>query len=438
MDNNFDKDNNRNEEIEKTMCYNLDSIKKETDNKSDTSQNSGDNKNSKSEKKRSKAYEKAEQFRLKEKGKSNRYFFRTVWLVMIVLVSIFMARYMLVGINDMLANNKDEKSVNISIPPGSNLSKVSDILYNSGVIGDKSFFKLYTILTNSAGDFTNGDFEVKTNMDYEALINYLQTQSNRTDIVKVTFTEGMNVIECAQLLEENEVCSKEDFLKVCASNDFDEEYEFLTAISNANQRYYKLEGYLFPDTYQFYKYEDPHNTVERFLSNFSQKLQSKQKVSGYDQKISIESIAAEKSMSLDYLINVASIIQAEAANTDDMYMVASVLYNRLNTLDNGGVNSYGEGGLGLLGMDSTVFYPYRSKAEIPSDIVKDFKSSYNTYNIEGLPPGPICNPGVDAIDAALNPESTDYYYFCHSEDGTAYYAKTMSEHEANIVKAGLK
>lgn len=406
---------------DKTLFYDLESIQ---------SQNSHTIDNNKETNKTKKARDKAV-------SKENRHFFRIVWIVMIVLISAMLTKYILVGVRDMLAIGKEENTVTITLPSRPNIFQVTDILSSNGVIEDPSFFRLYGLITKSVKTFPGGTFEVKTNMDYEALINYLENQSNRTDIVKLTFPEGISINEYAATLEDNEVCSKDEFLKMCSSDEFKEKYSFINSIQNADKRYYKLEGYLFPDTYQFYKNEDPYNVVDKMLSNFNQKLNTKEKVSGYDNKVNIATRAKDKSISIEDLITIASIIQAEAANKDDMYMVSSILHNRLSTLSNGGVNSYGEYGMNYLGQDSTVWYPYRNKESVPSSIVNSFESTYNTYKIEGLPPGPICNPGNDAIDAALNPESTNYYYFCHSKDGTAYYATNITDHNRNLAKAGL-
>lgn len=420
------------DEMEKTLFFDLKSIKSKEEK---TSKSESDIK--KEEKEILKSEKKTKKLRDKEKSKENRNFFRIIWIVMIVLVTVVLTKYILVGVKDMLALDKEETTVTISLPANPKLNEVTKILKDNEVIDNTSFFKLYAILTKSGKAFSGGTFEVRRNMDYEALINYLETQLNRTDIVKLTFPEGININECANLLESNEVCSKEDFFNICKSDEFDEKYSFIKSIPNKDERYYKLEGYLFPDTYQFYKNEQPYNVVDKLLTNFNQKLNSNQKVDGYDQKVNLITLAADKSISIENLITISSIIQAEAANKNDMYMVSSVLYNRLKTLPNQGINSFGEYGLGFLGEDSTVWYPYRNKWNVPSDIVDSFTSNYNTYKIEGLPPGPICNPGKEAIDAALNPKSTDYYYFCHSKDGTAYYGKTINEHNKNLVTAGL-
>jgi UPF0755 protein len=135
-------------------------------------------------------------------------------------------------------------------------------------------------------------------------------------------------------------------------------------------------------------------------------------------------------MTLDQLLTLASMIQAEAADKDDMAKVSSVFHNRLN--------SGGKDDLLRLRSDPTTYYPYRQKSLVPAELRDTYKSRYDTYTIEGLPPGPICNPGMDAIDAALNPADTDYYYFCHDAKGKAYYAKTNTQHQANLKKAGLR
>lgn len=415
---------------DKTVVYDKESVlsginKSENKTENNTSQND---------------YLKIEKQRLKQKSKKNTYLFRSVWLVMVVLISVIIIKYILVGINDMLAINREssDNKITVEIPKGAGVNKVSDILYNSGIIRDKSFFKLYSLFTKSSGKFTQGIYEMRLGMDYEAIVNYLQTQSNRIDTIDVTFPEGKTILEYAQILSDNGICAYDDFLNVCNSNTFDSEYEFISDIDNPEERYYKLEGYLFPDTYTFYQGENPEYTVTRFLENFYNKIYSKKSVNGHSSKVSIAGLAEERGMSLNNLIILSSLIQAEAADIEDMYYISSIFHNRLSTLENDGLNKFGEFGMNRLESDVTVWYPYRNKSDIPSDKLSEFTGQYDTYNNVGLPKGPVCNPGVDAIIAALNPKDTDYYYFCHSNDGNSYYAETNSEHQKNLVTAGLK
>lgn len=372
------------------------------------------------------------------KSRKNGCMFSLIWGVLIVFISVLITRCALSGINDMLAIGKAENFVNIEIPEGANLDTVAEILKQNGVIGEKTFFKIYAIITKSSKGFSKGTYEMKTNMDYEAILNYIRNQSNNKEIVEVTFREGLSVLECADILEENGICDKEEFLEKCNSDEFDNKYEFLSDLSSNDKRYFKLEGYLFPDTYQFYKEESASDTIKRFLSNYQKKIVKPIDIEGYSEKVSIQDLVVKSGKSLEDIVIIASIIQAEAANNEDMYKVSSVIYNRLSTLTTDGKSAHGEFGLKTLKVDSTVWYPYKTKAVVPKDKVKSFVSNYNTYNIEGLPPGAICNVGIEALKAALSPVESDYYYFCHSASGDAYYAKTNDTHELNLKKAGLK
>ncbi len=363
-------------------------------------------------------------------------FLKISWFVFLCLISVLLARYILVGINDMLAVGKPSVAVMVDIPQGSSLGDIANILQQNNVISEKEFFKIYTTVTKSAKKLSSGVYELNTDMDYQTIINHLKNQSNIKNVAEITFTEGMNVEEYAHLLEKNKVCSKDEFLKFCSSDKFNLNYEFIKNIDNASERIYRLEGYLFPDTYKFYQGEEPSAVVAKLLNNFKKKVFEKHQLKGYSNKISIQDLAKDRDMSIDKLINIASLIQAEAANSSDMYNVSSVIQNRLKTLNTGGKNKFGEFSMSILRIDATVYYPYKTKENLPKNS-KNFKSNYDTYTIEGLPPGPICNPGIDAILAAINPADTQYYYYCHSKSGDAFYAKTNSEHINNLSKAGL-
>ena len=178
---------------------------------------------------------------------------------------------------------------------------------------------------------------------------------------------------------------------------------------------YKLEGYLYPDTYEFYRNENAESVIYKFLNNYETKINEKQTVDGYSKKTTVLKMVEESDTkySLDQVMTIASIIQAEAADKEDMYYISSILHNRLTADSSLGVSS--------LGLDSTKFYPYRSLEDVPENDRSTYKSRYDTYDRKGLPYGPICNPGMDAIIAALNPNSSDYYFFCHDSKGQAYY-----------------
>lgn len=425
---------------------------------------------------------KAERRRKKKKAKKNGCVFRVVWLVLVLILGVFLAEFLLVGINDLLGRNRGEtEKIIVKVPQDANIDEISKILSDGGVISNESYFKLYAKMTKDDDIiFTQGSYEMTNNMDYEAIINYLQSNANRVDTVEIRFTEGMTVLEIADKLSENKVCSKDEFLELCNSDKFDEDFTFLAADRpKVSQTYYKLEGYLFPDTYEFYQGESAVNTIYRFLNNYEtrmyytkQRIEIKEDEEEEDQgpkikygedgnvmydedgnviyesdtdkrktkkyeKLTIEEQAKKQGMTMDEVITLASMIQSEAASTEDMYNVSSVFHNRLDTLKNDGYSSYGEYIRGMLDSDPTMYYPYK-KNTVP----KDFTSTYNTYKNPGLPAGPVCNPGMDAIKAALYPNETNNYYFCHkaaTEDSgaVAYYAATSGDHQYNLALAGL-
>ncbi len=371
------------------------------------------------------------------KPKKSKYLFRIIWIVFLSFISVLLAGYALIAMNDMLGIGESDNAVIVDIPKDASLDTVASILKNNGIIRQDIFFKIYAFATKNSKGFLEGSYELKPNMDYQIILNKIKSRTVNQDVIELAFREGMSLQECAKLLSENGVCDKDEFLEKCKSDEFDDKYDFLEEIKNKEQRYYKLEGYLFPDTYEFYKDENPSSVIRRFLSNFQKKIIKVNSHEGYDKKTSIKHLCDESGKTLDEVINISAMIQAEAADKTDMYRISSVIRNRLDTVSSDGKNKFGEYGLSRLGIDSTVWYPYKTKGDVPEDIVKDFHSRYDTYEITALPPGPICNPGMQAIYAALRPDDTEFYYFCHSSSGEAYYAKTNDVHLENLKKAGL-
>lgn len=360
------------------------------------------------------AFEKGHKKRDRKKGKKNRWFFRGVWLAVLVLVGIGIASFAITCLNDMLAFQKDSKEVVVELKKGASTNEVADELIDKGVIHNKWAFCTYASFTKSEGTFEYGTFTLNTDMDYEAIINNLQLSGDRVETVKITFTEGMSVSQMGAKLEEAGVCTQQEFEDATNQKDNYMSYEFINDIKDKEGRAYFLEGYLFPDTYEFYKNEGAENAIEKMLNNTKDKLTA-----------TLYKKAEKANMSMDDVITMASMIQAEAANKKDMYVISSIFHNRLDA----GV----ENGFGYLNSDPTIWYPYLSEEDMP----EGFEGAYNTYTHVGLPVGPIDNPGLSAILAALEPEKTDYYYFCHDKDGKAYYAVTEAEHENNKAQAGL-
>lgn len=240
------------------------------------------------------------------------------------------------------------------------------------------------------------------------------TVSTTSNVVRITFPEGSTVSQIALLLEENGVCSAVDFMAE-ADNPLNLE-GFAFEIPNSEERAFLLEGYIFPDTYEFYRNESAASAIGRFLKNSEAKL---------DEEIIAR--CHELGYTLDEILTLASIIQEEAGDPAEMGKVSSVLHNRL-----------GSSSFPKLQCDVATFY-LRDYVKPYVDEIRyeELVELYNTYNCEGLPAGPITNSGIDAVRAALYPEETDYFFFVTDSDGAYYYAETWAEHVENCDIAGL-
>ena len=235
--------------------------------------------------------------------------------------------------------------------------------------------------------------------------------SGQRETVHVTITEGMTLTQIFKKLEANGVCSFDDLMKTAESYDYS--YYPLIAARPSNTRAFKLEGYLFPNTYDFYKNEKPQDAIGRFLRVGEKYITSQDRAK-----------ARAMGYSMDQILTVASIIEKEGANPNEVRKIAAVIYNRL------------EAGMQLQ-MDSGIYYIERSVKPYISGDVNRYNSLYNMYKCKGLPAGPICNPGARTINAALDPADVNYLYFCHDSSAKYYYADTYEEHLENLKKAGI-
>lgn len=370
------------------------------------------------------AEKKAHRKRNRVKARKNKRIFRIVWVCMVLLVSFTLSSYLIGGSNDFFGAGRPEGAADVTIPEGElTEDQLADILYKAGIIKKPEFFSLYCKIKGDIDRFSPGTrLQVGTNMDYEAIISTLEGSGETREVVKVAFPEGSTALQIANLLEENEVCKAQDFLTELNSGDYSNYDEIAALGPDTGNRYYTLEGYLFPDTYEFYKGEDLEDVIGKFLWNFHNKLSGRLK----------EKVDAS-GMTMDQVVILASIIQAEAAGTMDMFNVSAVLHNRL---------SFGaDYGIYNLECDSTSFYPYKNQREMEELGGTLSHGAYDTYQVQGLPAGAICNPGLDALNAAVKPndsgDASRYLYFCHSEEGVAYYATNAEDHEYNKEMAGI-
>ena len=342
-------------------------------------------------------------------------FMKSMMAIIILGVSILLSIVIIFCAQEVFGLGKKDQPLLVDIPRNAGLSQVADKLEAVGVIRSAELFKIYYKLTKPEGSFQYGTYSLNSNMSYDVMLSELFKYSASDEEVTVTFPEGMTIYQMAKLLESKDVCSADEFIQVVDSQNFG--YDFETGLSENSLRYHPLEGYFFPDTYNFYKYDNPSNVADKIFKNFENKIKD------------LEGKMKEMGYTMEETLIIASIVQKEAGETGQMKNVASVYSNRLQN----------EGTYPNLQADPTRDYANELKKQMGDQVNQEILDAYNTYEGKGLPPGPICNPGIDAIEATLSPAKTDYYYFCNNlTTGEFFYARTLEEHEKNIIKAGLR
>jgi UPF0755 protein len=286
--------------------------------------------------------------------------------------------------------------VNVVIPKGADSFKIAQILHREKVIKNKTCFILLCKILNWEKTLKAGRYEFNSLSMFEVLS---KLRKGEIEVCKVTIPEGLPKWAVAEILSQNEIVGKEDFLSVV-----DNPQEL--RVSNLSFPLFKdtLEGYLYPDTYYFIKGEEPQKIVKKFLSCFEEKAfpiyrETKNK----------------KGLSLEKVVTLASIVEKEAQVSSEKSMIAAVFHNRLQK------------GMKLRA-DPTVKYVLGDFSDKLTYHKLKTPSPYNTYLYYGLPPGPICSPGKDSIYAALHPAKVSYLYFVARGDGTHKFSKTYGEH----------
>ena len=351
-----------------------------------------------------------------------------VYAAIVVSISALLAFYLIVGINDMFGLVKEPMEVVVTLEKDTDLDEVTRILEENGVVDYPFFFKLYANFTMD-DDFKHGEFTLNAKSDYDMIIRKLTRPSTADkSVVKFAIPEGYNLEQIAALLEENCVCEKEAFFNTVATYEY--KWDFYKDIpKDEEKRVYKLEGYLFPDTYSFYIWEGSVSAINRLLDGFDIRVLR-------NEELNFKARASELGMTMDQIITLASIIEREVPDPEQMKNVASVFYNRMK-------NPGHEGTGGKLQSDATMWYPYINRnAMMESELLTDQQKkdwsavNYDTTQFAGLPAGPICCPSVNAIKAALYPNDTNSYFFFtkQDDDGTIhyYYANTYDEHMNNV------
>ena len=359
----------------------------------------------------------------------DRYRIPAILRVMLYICCVLAAAVLLaVGawkcVDDACALTADDRVVTVTVSEGSTMSDVTKMMKEKGLIRYEWLFSLYCMISNADEKIDPGTYQLNELFDYHALINgMIETSENRAT-VRVTIPEGYEAEDIFALLEENSVCSADELREAAANYEFD--YAFLDELEYGDFR--RLEGYLFPDTYEFYVGDKAPNVLGRFLRNFDNKiteemyaeldhlnrmLRGKLEKEGYS-----EADIRSKQLTFHDVIIIASLVEKETTRTAESANISSVIYNRLCS------KTYP-----CLNIDATIQYVLPERKEILTLADKSVISPYNTYTNAGLPVGPISNPGMNSIRAALYPADTSYYFYALYPGGNNHFSETASEHQ---------
>ncbi|MBE6975159.1 MAG: endolytic transglycosylase MltG [Ruminococcaceae bacterium] len=353
-----------------------------------------------------------------------------IWVAICLFIGTSLGRLIWICAADIMAFGREDQDVVVTIAATDDLDDVIEKLHKAGLIQYKGLFKLYCQLADveEEGKISAGVFTLNTQYDYHALVGGMSSTSSYRQTTEVVIPEGYTCAQIFKLLEDRGVCTVAELEQYCSENEFSS-YWFLEGVEKGTP--YCLEGYLFPDTYEFYTNSSARQVLIKLLGGFeyrfndelkaqldelNETLAEKYKKNGFSQ-----SYIEEHKLTLQQLIIVASMIEKETAYSGESPTIASVIYNRLTN-----PSKYP-----FLNIDATIVYALGGKQDLTAEDLK-FDSPYNTYLYEGLPPGPISNPGIYSIRAALAPAATGYYYYALDTSGESpvhQFFKTYNEHQ---------
>ena len=352
-----------------------------------------------------------------------------MYFVFIACVSIILACVAWMSAADALALNKDLFTAEVSLPSdiftsktveildekgnvtgtkrvsSADINYVADELKSAGLIQYKWLFKLFCKVSKADTKIEPGEYELRSSYDYRALVGKMRKNSGAAATVSVTIPEGYTMSQIFYRLEENGVCSYDELMEAAANENF--EYSFLSGLEPGDPS--RLEGFLFPDTYEFYKSMSAPSAINKFLQNFYGKLNA-----------DVEKQISDRGLTLRQVLEIASLIEREAANDEERPLIAAVIYNRIR-------NGW------TLGLESSILYMHQDHEGAPTAEMLAEESPYNLMINTGLPPTPICNPGMSSINAALVPANTnDFFFTLDTATGTHRFFETMDQFNAFV------
>ena len=337
-----------------------------------------------------------------------------LYVLLVIGASAVLATLGWVWACDLLGLNKEYTSIEIQIDDDTDFDAVVDTLEEKGLIQYKFLFKLYAQFSHAQDKIAPGTYVLNTEMDYHALVSGMSTSSATRKTTDITIKEGLTIDQVFDLLEDRGVTSVEKLRDMAANWN----YAFDWLQDRPLGDYHRLEGYLFPDTYTFELGENPKYVINKMLVNFDAKMD--EYMANY--------AGEEAQYSLHDIVTIASMIEKETDGTNndqrnDYRSIASVIYNRLE-------NPAAET-VGYLQIDATLVYLNGGK--VPTEADKSIDSPYNTYLYQGLPAGPISNPGMQSLLAAMNPANTNYYFYVLNPETKQHeYSRTFAEHNVLV------
>ena len=324
-----------------------------------------------------------------------------MYAAFVICISLVLGSLLWMAAVDVLGFSTDDGQVNIIVPPDFELDDIIDKLYEGGLIRYKFLFNIYAGFSHAEDKITAGSYILNRNFDYRALVQGMTARAGVRVETTVTIPEGFTLAQIFTLLEDSGVCLAADLWETATNHDFN--FAFLDRDTLGERL--RLEGFLFPETYNFYISSGAVSVINRFLNEFNRRFTEE----------NIER-AEEMGYSIRDIVNIAAMIEREAGSDEERPRIAAVIYNRLNN----------PGDFPNLEIDATIHYAIAGTGRPFSTELDD---PYNTYIRVGLPPGPIANPGMASIQAALHPESTNEYFYALNKEGTHNFFRTYAEHQ---------
>lgn len=359
----------------------------------------------------------------KKKVKKQRYLFLKFLILVLICVIVFMTcalygyRFIMEGTAQAEVPLTEETGIVFKIPSGARTVNIAEELKNQGFIKDTRIYRMLSKILGYDNAYRAGKFIISKDMNYYALMVRLSGEPLKNPTKDIMIPEGKTLKETVAILSAQGYIDEGKFLKIAQRET--SVFNFLKDVKATDSRKYPLEGYLYPDTYRMDEGWTEEELIERMLNEFNRVFTQEY----YNR-------AEELGMTVDEVITLASLIEMEALYPADYKKISSVFHNRLNSKD-----------MPLLQCDATLQYArvYEGLGRTSAVLFKDLEIDhpYNTYLHKGLPPGPICSPRIDSIQAALYPEKTNYYYFFATPDGTNIYNETLEGHNRDQKKYGV-